>query len=55
MQIDSILTDTSKIEAKSAVSQRTAQWWLIKLGWVYGRNKKGYCDGPEWEDVVEYH
>jgi hypothetical protein len=54
MQIDSILTNTSTTEAKSGISERTAQRWLIKLGWVYGRNKKGYCDGYEREDVVEY-
>ena len=54
MQIDSILSDTNKIEAKSMISERTAQRWLIKLGWVYGRNKKGYSDGHEREDVVHY-
>ena len=35
-------------------SERTANRWLLRLGWVYGRNKKGYCDGHEWPDVVEY-
>lgn len=38
----------------SGISRRTAQRWLAKLGWIYGRNKKGYCDGHEREDVVEY-
>lgn len=27
---------------------------LLRLGWTYGRNKKGYCDGHERLDVVQY-
>ena len=51
MRIDTLLhMDTSKFE----ISERTAQRWFLRLGWVYGRNKKGYCDGHERKDVVEY-
>jgi hypothetical protein len=52
MQIDAVLKN--KDNAKTNISERTAQRWLIKLGWLYGRNKKGYCDGHEREDVVRY-
>ena len=51
MRLDSILTD-GKIRV--GISERTAQRWFAKLGWKHGRNKKGYCDGHEREDVVEY-
>jgi len=27
---------------------------LDQLGWIYGRNKKGYVDGHEREDFVQY-
>ena len=40
---------------KSNISLRTAQQWLKKLGWRYGRKRNGmYLDGHEWEDVVNY-
>jgi len=52
MKIEAVLTNHDT--AKLGISERTAQRWLIKLGWVWGRNKKGYCDGHEREDVVEY-
>jgi len=32
---------------RSGICTKTAQRWLTKLGWIYGRNKKGYCDGHE--------
>ena len=28
-----------------AISTRTACRWFGRMGWIYGRNKKGYCDG----------
>ena len=38
-----------------SVSERTAQRWLIKLGWRQTRLKKGvYMDGHERSDVVKY-
>ena len=37
------------------ISIRTAQRWLWKLDWRYGKKKKGmYVDGHEREDVIEY-
>ena len=39
---------------KSSISERTARKWLAKLGWIYSRDKKGYIDGHEREDVVDY-
>lgn len=42
---------TSKIPSTSV---RTGQRWFAKYGWIYSRNKKGYTDGHEREDVVQY-
>ncbi|KAJ7302875.1 hypothetical protein DFH08DRAFT_722561 [Mycena albidolilacea] len=40
---------------KPTIGIRTAQHWLKKLDWRYGKKKKGmYIDGHEWEDVVAY-
>ncbi|KAF5310155.1 hypothetical protein D9619_010553 [Psilocybe cf. subviscida] len=40
---------------KKTISLRTAQCWLHKMGWRYGRKRNGmYVDGQEREDVVEY-
>jgi hypothetical protein len=36
------------------ISEITAYRWMLRLGWVYGKNKKGYCDGHERPDVIEY-
>ena len=41
-------------ENGKAISTRTACRWLGRMGWMYRRNKKGYCDGHERADVVEY-
>jgi hypothetical protein len=39
----------------TAISIRTAQRWLRKHDWRYGRPKKGmYIDGHEREDIVKY-
>jgi len=39
----------------SGLSERTAQRWLVKLGWRNTRMKKGvYMDGHEREDVKKY-
>jgi hypothetical protein len=51
MKIEVIIHNTDN---KGGISDRTARRWFLKLGWIYGRNKKGYCDGHEREDVVEY-
>jgi hypothetical protein len=52
MHIDAVLNN--KDTHRSGICTKTAQRWLTKLGWIFGRNKKGYCDGHEREDVVEY-
>jgi hypothetical protein len=40
---------------KTSISERTAQRWLVKLGWRQTRLKKGvYMDGHERDDVVKY-
>ena len=40
---------------KDGLSERTAQRWLVSLGWWHTRVKKGvYMDGHERPDVVEY-
>ncbi|KAA8893105.1 hypothetical protein FN846DRAFT_896273 [Sphaerosporella brunnea] len=52
MRIDAVLMN--KNGAKTGIAERSAGRWLIKLGWSYGRNKKGYCDVHEREDVVKY-
>lgn len=49
-----IMAVTSVLNFPKSVCLRTAQRWLAKLGWIYGRNKKGYVDGHEREDVVDY-
>ena len=37
------------------ISEQTAQRWLKKLDWRYGRKKNGmYINGHEREDVVQY-
>ena len=41
---------------KRTISLKTAQQWMQKLDWRYGKKKNGmYIDGHEWEDVVQYH
>lgn len=52
MHLDAVLNN--KDSQRTGISTRTAQRWLTRLGWVYGRNKKGYCDGHERQDVVDY-
>ena len=40
---------------KTTISLSTAQRWMCKLDWRYGRKKNGmYIDGNEREDVVQY-
>ena len=52
MQVDSVLCNSQK--GRVGISERSANRWMLRAGWVYGRNKKGYCDGHERPDVVEY-
>jgi hypothetical protein len=47
----------AKLETSSAKKRSiwTAQRWLHKMGWRYGKKKNGmYVDGHERDDVVEY-
>lgn len=54
MQVEAILNDGPNAATTSGISFVTARWWLARLGWVWGRDRKGYVDGYEREDVVEY-
>ena len=43
------------ITPKTPISEWTAHWWLIKLGWRCTVVHKGvYIDGHERDDVVDY-
>ena len=40
----------------TTISIKTAQHWLKRMGWQYGKMPNGmYIDGHECEDIVEYH
>jgi predicted transcriptional regulator len=52
-----ISTGTTTSEStlrRKGISLTTAKRWLGKLGWIYSRDGKGYVDGHEREDVVQY-
>lgn len=53
MRIEAALQAPGQGES-SKICERTARRWFLKIGWKWGRNKKGYCDGHEREDVVQY-
>jgi hypothetical protein len=38
-----------------AISTHTVCCWLYNLGWIWSRDYKGYINGYEREDIVEYH
>jgi len=39
----------------TTISKQTAQWWLKRMGWRYGKMPNGmYLDGHERKDIVEY-
>jgi hypothetical protein len=52
MRIDAILRNSQT--GRKGISRRTAARWLVRMGWVFKRDKKGFCDGHERPDVVEY-
>src|SRR5215467_14158968 len=60
MGMDTVLANdlerpsTVPLVREKGISIPTATRWLGKLGWIYSRDKKGYVDGHEREDVVEY-
>ncbi|TFY77605.1 hypothetical protein EWM64_g6409 [Hericium alpestre] len=52
-EIQEQLSNTGR--KKTTISVRTAQRWLHKMSWRYGKKKNGmYIDGHEREDVVDY-
>ena len=54
-QVTDVIFPELGIQTKKPISLRTAQRWLIKLGWHHSQIKKGvYMDGHERADVVEY-
>ena len=52
MRIDAVLHNSRT--GRQGISDRTARRWLTGLGWIFGRNKKGFCDGHERPDVIDY-
>jgi hypothetical protein len=53
--LESTIFPNLSIHPKKPLSERTAQRWLIKLGWWRTLVKKGvYMDGHEREDIVKY-
>lgn len=58
MRIEAVLQNCRESQTgnsrRKEISERTARRWLLKIGWLWGKDKKGYCDGHEREDVVQY-
>ena len=55
MQLPDVQEKLGGSGLKSKISLWTAQRWLRKIGWRYGRKRNGmYIDGHEREDVVKY-
>lgn len=53
--LNNVIFPDLNIVLKKPLSERTAQRWLIKLGWRRTVVRKGvYMDGHEREDVVKY-
>jgi hypothetical protein len=53
--LNGVILPSLGITTKRLLCERTARRWLIKLGWVRSRVKKGvYMDGHERPDVVKY-
>ena len=53
--MNEIILPELNINLSKGISERTAQHWLIKLGWRRTVVRKGvYMDGHERADVVEY-
>ena len=51
MRIESILSFGPDAAIKHGISFATAKGCLARLGWIWGRDRKGYVDGHEREDV----
>ena len=54
MRIETILNGGPNAAVANDISFATARRWLARLGWVWGRDRKGYVDGYERGDAVEY-
>ena len=54
IEILGLYGENDNTQSGTTISTRTAARWLAKLGWEYDRDKKGYVDGHEREDVVAY-
>ncbi|KAN0074331.1 hypothetical protein V8E54_008268 [Elaphomyces granulatus] len=52
MRIDAVLHNSRT--GRQGILDRTARRWLTRLGWIFGRNKKGFCGGHEQLDVIDY-
>ena len=53
--LNEVIFPDLNIILKSPLSERTARWWLIKLGWRQTVVQKGvFMDGHKREDVVKY-
>jgi hypothetical protein len=53
--LNDVIFPDLNIVLKKPLSEQTAQWWLIKLGWRWTVVRKGvYMDEHEREDVVKY-
>ena len=53
--LNEVIFPDLNIILKSLLSEWTARWWLIKLGWCCTVVRKGvYMAGHEREDVVKY-
>ena len=51
MQIEEILTGGPNAAVAHVISFSTARGWLARLGWIWGRGRKGYVGGREGEGV----
>ena len=42
MQVEAILTNGPSAAVADGISFSTARRWLARLGWIWGRDRKGY-------------
>ena len=54
MGIEAIFGGGPNAAIANGISFNTARKWLARLGWIWGRDRKGYVDGHERGDVVDY-
>ena len=51
MQIEEVLTGGPNAAVAHVISFSTARRWPARLGWIWGKDRKGYVDGHKREDV----